>query len=77
MTISFEDGPKWSTKLAGKRRKMNHGDRRQELVIIGQNLKPSLVTRRLDAALVTQGEFDQGWELWKTWIPEDDEDKEA
>ena len=41
------------------------GDRRQELVIIGQNVDEALLTRRLDGCLLTDAEMKRGVEYWK------------
>lgn len=41
------------------------GDRRQEIVIIGQDLKVAEVTQALDACLLTSGEFGMGPAAWE------------
>lgn len=41
------------------------GDRRQELVIIGQDLDEAGMTRRLDACLLTDAEMEQGPGAWR------------
>lgn len=42
------------------------GDRRQELVIIGQHLNQELLTEALDQCLLTQSELKSGPESWET-----------
>jgi G3E family GTPase len=42
------------------------GDRRQELVIIGQDLNQEMVVRELNACLLTDAEMATGPEAWKT-----------
>jgi hypothetical protein len=41
------------------------GDRRQEIVIIGQDLRITEVTRALDACLLTDAEIAMGKEAWE------------
>ncbi|PRP75612.1 cobalamin synthesis protein P47K [Planoprotostelium fungivorum] len=41
-----------------------HGDRRQEIVIIGVHMDKEKVAARLDTALVTQEEYEEGTEAW-------------
>ena len=57
-----------------------YGDRRQEIVFIGQNLDPDQTRRILDNCLLTKAEMDAGPEVWKTfddpfpkWFAERDE----
>lgn len=44
-----------------------YGDRRQELVLIGQNLDREKMTRVLDSCLVSDEEYAGGPKLWKTF----------
>mmetsp|Transcript_8934 Transcript_8934/g.9912 ORF Transcript_8934/g.9912 Transcript_8934/m.9912 type:complete len:437 (-) Transcript_8934:70-1380(-) len=44
-----------------------YGDRQQEIVIIGQDMNAKEVEAILDACLVTDEEFEQGYELWRTY----------
>lgn len=41
-----------------------HGDRRQEIVIIGQNLDKARLTRQLDACLLSDAEMKLGTDKW-------------
>jgi G3E family GTPase len=43
------------------------GDRRQELVIIGQSLDKPRLTAALDACLLTDPEMALGWKTWRKW----------
>merc|ERR1712151_1304503 len=44
-----------------------YGDRRQELVFMGKNLKEAGIRKRLERALVTDEEFELGKEKWAQW----------
>jgi G3E family GTPase len=57
-----------------------YGDRRQEIVFIGQHLEPKETREILDRCLLTAAEMDAGPEVWKTfddpfpkWFAEHDE----
>ena len=43
------------------------GDRRQELVLIGIDLPRETLQKKLDAALVTEAEWEAGERLWVSW----------
>lgn len=47
--------------------KRPYGDRRQEIVIIGQNLDKDALTARLNACLLTDEEMKMGEDNWKTF----------
>ena len=58
-----------------------YGDRRQEIVFIGQNLEPTKTREILDRCLLTSAEMDGGPEVWKRfddpfpkWFAEQDEE---
>ena len=44
-----------------------YGDRRQEIVFIGQNLKPEQTSEILDRCLLTASEMEAGPEVWNTF----------
>jgi G3E family GTPase len=53
-----------------------YGDRRTEIVIIGREMDKAALTASFDAALLADGEFEQGPEAWQTlpdpfpqWLP--------
>ena len=59
-----------------------HGDRRQEIAIIGQHLNEGLLTNLLDDCLVSTEEFRAGPSLWATfadpfpeWAEEEQEEE--
>ncbi len=43
-----------------------YGDRRQELVFIGIDMDKDSICKQLHDCLVTQSEFEAGWDLWKS-----------
>ncbi|MDZ4788932.1 MAG: zinc metallochaperone GTPase ZigA [Blastochloris sp.] len=47
-----------------KNYKKPYGDRRQEIVFIGQEMNQAAITRLIDAALLTDAELSMGEELW-------------
>ncbi len=59
----WPDDPEWR---AGVRKlwRSPHGDRRQEIVFIGQNMDEAGIRRALDRALVTEAEFAMGPAAW-------------
>jgi G3E family GTPase len=61
-----------------------YGDRRTELVMIGQNLDEAALRRDLDACLLSQDEYAAGPDAWLTledplgpWQPESDDGEQA
>ena len=59
------------------------GDRRQEIVFIGQNLEPEMTCKTLDSCLLSDAEMAMGKEAWKRfddpfprWFASDDEDQD-
>ena len=44
-----------------------HGDRQQEVVVIGQNVDQAALSRRLDACLLTDAELGLGAEGWTSF----------
>ncbi len=60
-----------------------YGDRRQEIVLIGQGLSQERLSAMFDACLITEDEFAQGSDAWAefpdpmpSWTPEEEEDAE-
>ena len=49
------------------KRDWEYGDRRQEIVIIGVKMNESDVKKTLDSCLLTDEEFQQGPEAWKSF----------
>jgi G3E family GTPase len=59
-----DDNPDWLRSLEAIWRQP-HGDRRQEIVIIGAGMNQDLLTSMLDAALLTRFEMERGPEGWR------------
>jgi len=62
-----EDPSNWPSDTPQEYRSAPYGDRRQELVFIGKNLKAAKVRKHLNQALVTDAEFEMGSEVWAKW----------
>ena len=74
--LDIEDGAEWlhgSTELSEWPPELEsyktsiYGDRRQELVVIGQQLDQTALRKQLEEALVTEEEFQMGPEVWGKW----------
>merc|ERR1711948_780 len=57
----------WPADTPAEYKNAKYGDRRQELVLIGRNLSEAEVRKTLEAALVTEDEFQSGLECWAQW----------
>ena len=73
--LTIEDGPdwvhgsnleEWPPELESYKNSM-YGDRRQELVFIGQSLDKDGLRTQLEEALVTEEELQLGPQAWATW----------
>jgi len=74
--LNIEDGPdwlhgtvdleEWPPQLESYKHAV-HGDRRQELVFIGQDLDKDGLRKKLEAALLTEEEFQLGPQVWAKW----------
>eukprot|EP00441_Pelagodinium_beii_P010345 CAMPEP_0197688142 /NCGR_PEP_ID=MMETSP1338-20131121/104999_1 /TAXON_ID=43686 ORGANISM="Pelagodinium beii, Strain RCC1491" /NCGR_SAMPLE_ID=MMETSP1338 /ASSEMBLY_ACC=CAM_ASM_000754 /LENGTH=583 /DNA_ID=CAMNT_0043270323 /DNA_START=38 /DNA_END=1789 /DNA_ORIENTATION=+ len=62
-TQGYAELPAEEEKYNGSR----YGDRRQELVFIGQGMDEAAIRESLSRALLTDEEFTRGPELWSTW----------
>jgi len=63
-SLAVRGGQRWNNsptdeKYSGRR----CGDRRQELVVIGQNMKEEEIRKALDDALLSEKDFERSWEL--------------
>eukprot|EP00438_Fugacium_kawagutii_P030144 Skav235166 [mRNA] locus=scaffold721:103421:104734:+ [translate_table: standard] len=74
--LNIEDGTPWMIgnvdlddwpEELESYKKSTYGDRRQELVLIGQNLDKEALRKRLEEALVTEEEFQLGPQVWAKW----------
>jgi len=61
------DPSDWPSDTPQDDKDLPYGDRRQELVFIGRNLKEVRMRKRLERALVTDEEFQLGKEKWAEW----------
>eukprot|EP00746_Dinoflagellata_sp_MGD_P072264 gnl/MRDRNA2_/MRDRNA2_293438_c0_seq1.p1 gnl/MRDRNA2_/MRDRNA2_293438_c0~~gnl/MRDRNA2_/MRDRNA2_293438_c0_seq1.p1 ORF type:complete len:155 (+),score=31.12 gnl/MRDRNA2_/MRDRNA2_293438_c0_seq1:359-823(+) len=57
----------WPSDVPQEYKSLPYGDRRQELVFIGSNIKEANLRKRLERALVTDAEFQRGREVWARW----------
>jgi len=57
----------WPSNVSQEYSNAPYGDRRQELVFIGKNLKEAKVRKQLKQALVTDAEFKMGNDAWVKW----------
>lgn len=65
--VARKDWPQDEESRTEIRRHMSgpYGDRRQELVLIGRDMNQAALIEKLDAALLTGAEFDQGPNAWQ------------
>jgi len=61
------DPTEWPPDTPEQYRTALYGDRRQELVFIGQNLDKEKLRKQVEEALVTEEEFQLGPEEWAKW----------
>ncbi|MBE7218569.1 MAG: GTP-binding protein [Caulobacteraceae bacterium] len=59
----WPDDPRWRAGMAKLWRPL-HGDRRQEIVLIGQGMDRQALTARFDACLISRAQFKLGPEVW-------------
>jgi len=57
----------WPADTPEEHKNAKYGDRRQELVFIGQNLNEAGIRNSLNEALVTDDEFEKGPDAWASW----------
>jgi G3E family GTPase len=57
----------WPPEVYGQYKDSLYGDRRQELVFIGNAMNETAIRESLDKALVTDDEFELGPEVWGCW----------
>jgi putative membrane protein insertion efficiency factor len=62
----WPDDAHFHAKMAEYRHR-EHGDRRQELVLIGMEMDEKALRARLDACLLTDSEMALGWLNWHHW----------
>jgi len=75
VTMDLKPGGQWLPESqshwpawADEYKSTGYGDRRQELVFIGQAMQEADIRRTLDEILVTEEEFAQGPQLWSKWM---------
>jgi len=61
------DPSQWPTDMSAEYRTATYGDRRQELVFIGTDMKEANIRKRLESALVSDQEFNHGHDHWASW----------
>eukprot|EP00933_Yihiella_yeosuensis_P018536 TRINITY_DN15176_c0_g1_i1.p1 TRINITY_DN15176_c0_g1~~TRINITY_DN15176_c0_g1_i1.p1 ORF type:complete len:763 (-),score=187.18 TRINITY_DN15176_c0_g1_i1:164-2452(-) len=61
------DPSHWPADTPEQYKSAPYGDRRQELVFISRNIKEAKLRESLEAALVTDAEFEMGKEEWAKW----------